>query len=73
VIGENFIIIFILMTTLYCLLTTLNTNQIPLNKQLKTTQLTLIHITKLNKQDKDSFSRNRDNYVVGNKGHPSTN
>ena len=26
------------MIILYCLLTTLNTNQIPLNKQLKTTQ-----------------------------------
>jgi hypothetical protein len=40
------------MIILYCLLTTLNTNQIPLNKQLKTTQLTIIHIIKLNQQDK---------------------
>ena len=38
------------MIILYCLLTTQNTNQIPI-KQLKTTQFTIIHIIKLNKED----------------------
>jgi hypothetical protein len=34
VIGDNYIIIFILIIILYCLLNTVNTNQIPLNQQL---------------------------------------
>ena len=33
-IGDNYIIIFILIIILYCLLNTVNTNQIPLNQQL---------------------------------------
>jgi hypothetical protein len=33
-IGNNYIIIFILIIILYCLLNTVNTNQIPLNQQL---------------------------------------
>ena len=33
-IGDNYIIIFILIIILYCLLNTANTNQIPLNQQL---------------------------------------
>jgi hypothetical protein len=34
VIGDNYIIIFILIIILYCLLNTVNTSQIPLNQQL---------------------------------------
>ena len=33
-IGDNYIIIFILIIILYCLYNTVNTNQIPLNQQL---------------------------------------
>ena len=33
-IGDNYIIIFILIIILYCLLNTVSTNQIPLNQQL---------------------------------------
>jgi hypothetical protein len=42
------------MIILYCLLTTLNTNQIPLNKQLKTTQFWDREVRLIKKKKKHS-------------------